>query len=46
MPTSTGDDAVSYSLRTCKRCDTRLVMVRTTSGATRWVCTACGKRTR
>jgi hypothetical protein len=46
MPTSSGDDDVSYSLRTCKRCDTRLVPVRTTTGAARWVCTACGKRTR
>jgi ribosomal protein S27AE len=44
--TSSGDDSVSYSQRTCKRCGARLVAVRTPRGAARWLCTACGKRRR
>ena len=46
MSTSSGDEAISYSLRTCKRCDTRLVPVQAPGGAVRWLCTSCGKRTR
>jgi ribosomal protein S27AE len=46
MSTDSGGGAVSYSQRTCKRCGMRLVVVRTPRGATRWLCTACGRRTR
>lgn len=37
---------VSYSVRACSRCGSALTERRTALGLTRWVCEACGRRSR